>query len=316
MKSLKVLTFSDQALPHTNHLKRSCKELDLKLEVVLHTPWDFNAIKIKLLHEYLQKENPDTLLLVVDALDVVILNDEETILEKFLSIDGDVIFSAESNYYFRNKKLFKTYWKKYPKNSTPYDYLNSGTFMGTAFSLSKMLDCIIEENELALTNECLSKVRSDQYLFSKFYVDNFYRDNGLTIRLDNSHELMGCTGGRFSVTSMKDLSKLQGFFFFIIERNLLKVFKLHKFQAKSKDYIKRRKGFYNKKTRTYPGIMHFPGTWSEFDRVLDSFQRPSGYKTKNYARKMFAVMISYLSFIISIFSLLIVGNQTSSQIKN
>ena len=296
LDKLIVLTFSDKPLPGDNYLKRSCERQGLQLEVITHTPWEFNAIKIKLLHDWLQTAGEDTLILVLDAFDVAIYDNEEDLLKKYHQIEGDVIFSAESNYYFRNKQLVWPYWKAYPRQGTIYDYLNSGTYMGRAADLRKMIEKMIEKGDISLEPESLRITRSDQYAFSKHYVDSFYSSDSPKIRLDHQQKLMGCSGGRFSVMPFPDLSKMQAFLFFLLERNLLKAFSLHQHQSYAKDFIVLNDRFYNKKTKQAPSVIHFPGTWENFNTFISKFLDGSVRRSKN----LFAISISLLSYVLSL----------------
>lgn len=297
MNKLVVLTFSDKPLDNENHLKKSCESLGLDLNVIIHSPWEFNAIKIKLLFEWLPTIDPNTLVLVVDALDVIIYDSEEIIIEKYHKIAGDIIFSAESNFYFRNKKLLSKYWKSYPRQKTIYDYLNSGTYMGSAVDLLKMIERMVENEDISLTEESLRVTRSDQYAFSKHYVDQYNGDNKPKVRLDHYQKLMGCSGGRFAVIPFPDISKTQAFVFFLIERNILKFLKLHQYQNKSKDFILKSGRLYNKKTEQFPSIIHLPGTWNNFNFMINNFLN----QTHQPIKRPDLLIISTLSYLISVF---------------
>jgi len=296
LSKLIVVTFSDKPLPEDNYLKKTCKEQDLDLKVIIHAPWEFNAIKIKLLYEWLQDVSSDVVILATDAFDVAIYDNEETILEKYHQIEGDIIFSAESNFYFRNKKLIKHYWKAYPRQRTIYDYLNSGTYIGRAGDLTKMVEKMIENGDISLNSESLRVTRSDQYAFSKHYVDAYHFTKTPQIRLDHDQKLMGCSGGRFAVIPFPDLSKMQAFLFFLIERNILKVLKLHRHQNLSKDFEIKNERFFNKKTKQFPSVVHLPGTWDNFGLVIKKFLSQDHQVTSNPV----ALLVSLFSFMLSI----------------
>lgn len=296
MDKLIVLTFSDKPLTDDNHLKKTCEEQGLNLKVLIHSPWEFNAIKIKLLYEWLPDVDPDSIILATDAFDVAIYDDASTIVRKYQEIEGDIIFSAESNFYFRNKKLVKQYWKEYPRQTTIYDYLNSGTYVGKAGYLINMIESMVEKGDITLEAESLRATRSDQYAFSKHYVDYFHAEQGPKIRLDHEQKLMGCSGGRFSVIPFPDLSKMQAFLFFLVERNLLKTLKLHSNQNQPKDFKVEKNRFYNKKTKQFPSIIHLPGTWDNFDVVIERLLNQRNPISKN----PIALLVSILSFVLSL----------------
>jgi len=295
LSKLIVVTFSDKELAEDNYLKNSCNTYDLDLKVIIHSPWEFNAIKIKLLYDWLKDIPSQTLILATDALDVVIYDNESTILRKFEQIEGDIIFSVESNFYFRNRKLIKKYWKAYPRQHTVYDYLNSGTYLGAAGDLTKMISAMVEKSDISLEEEKLRILRSDQYAFSKYYVDAYSSTEGVKIRLDHEQKLMGCSGGRFSVIPFPDLGKMQAFLFFFLERNILKKFRLHKHQNQSKDFQIKEGRFFNKKTKQFPSVIHLPGTWENFEMVIGNFLSSNNPTSKN----IFALSISIISFLLS-----------------
>ena len=84
MKKLQVITFSDKDLGSENKLLQSCKKNDLELIVLTyHKQWASNAIKIKLLFDYLKTVEAEQLLLITDAFDVLINAFEDDILKAF-----------------------------------------------------------------------------------------------------------------------------------------------------------------------------------------------------------------------------------------
>ena len=87
MKKLRVITFSDKDLGSENKLLQSCKKNDLELIVLTyHKQWASNAIKIKLLFDYLKTVEAEQLLLITDAFD-----DEHYQLFTFKLSDGHEI---------------------------------------------------------------------------------------------------------------------------------------------------------------------------------------------------------------------------------
>lgn len=300
MKDLTVLTFADKPLSKNNHLKTSCEENKLSLEVLICSPWVQNIMKLKMLFEYLISADPELVVLVVDAYDVVVYAGYQELIDKFYEAKADVLFSGESNFMYKEPAKWLEFLRKYPQQPTIYQYLNSGTYMGQAKYLKKMLVAMQKKFNLNLLDEGkLLPLKSDQYLLSRFYVEHSLAgDSDLKLKVDSSHTIFGVTGGRFCVFAFPDLSKWQAFSFFIVERNMLKAFGLHMHQKIAKDYLPMNKQFYNKKTDVYPLVMHFPGTWDRFDRVYEDLlnsKEPS--KKKRWA---FAFLISFFSFLLSI----------------
>ncbi|MEO9476648.1 MAG: glycosyltransferase domain-containing protein [Cyclobacteriaceae bacterium] len=303
MQHFRVITFSDRELNEANPLIHTCKSNGLPIDVVTLTEdWKVNAFKIKLLYDYLQNKSEDMILLVVDAFDVIINCKTDQILSLFRSFKTDIVFAAEANYYFRNPKLRGKYFKNYPSSPTIYRFLNSGTFIGTCWALKALLQDIISENNL--NPEDLSTfiaVRSDQYLYSKHFVDSASHKNPrYNIILDYNHELFEVTGGRMRVLHLPYLSDLHAYNAYKVERFLLKTFNLHHHQDAITDltFDPDKSTFKNRLCNTYPPIIHFPGTWHNFDSVLSKLKTKS--KTFSWGKSAASAM-SLIAYLIGLF---------------
>ena len=93
------------------------------------------GMKINLLRKFLENVHPKDIVLFTDAFDVFYADDLETIHERYKQMDAKVVFSAES-----------TCWPdasladQFPETPTPYKYLNSGTFIGEAYTLLNIIN--------------------------------------------------------------------------------------------------------------------------------------------------------------------------------
>ncbi|MEM0939855.1 MAG: glycosyltransferase domain-containing protein [Bacteroidota bacterium] len=299
MSDLLVLTFADKPLDERNHLRRSCEKFGIQLKVLVSSPWIENVIKLKMLHEFVEGQDQELTLLIVDAYDVVLYKGEREILKKFEKENVDTLFSGESNFMYKEPAKWLAFLKKYPEQSTIYQYLNSGSYIGKVKHIKKMLNEIQRWFQIDLQDEeKLLPIKSDQYLLSRFYVENYGQSGELKLSVDSNQHLLGCTGGRFCVLKFPDLTKWQSFSFFILERNILKLFTLHKHQKIPKDFIYQNDQFYNVKMKTYPSVMHFPGTWDRFDKVYEELiQAKKPLKKEGW---IFAAIISVFSFVLSI----------------
>lgn len=302
MSNLRVITFTDKPLGNDNKLIQSCASKGIKLEIISpEGDWIVNAQKIKLLHDFINSIDNNDLLLIVDAFDVIINANPEEIISIFNELETDILFSAEANFYFRNSKLKNYYQKNYPQSDTIYRYLNSGTFIGYRDSIGTFLSEIIEANNLD-PNDTLSfvPVRSDQYLYGKHFVDvSIARNTGYKITLDYHHKLFEVTGGRMRATKLPFVSKLHAFNSYKLERFFLKHLRLNKYQDNLIDleYDESKNQFTNTVTDTNPPIIHIPGSWKFFDRVMD--QLTSG-KTKLEPIRLFAVIVALLTYVVSV----------------
>jgi len=300
MDELIVVTFADKVLAESNYLRKTCEAKGINLITLISSPWIQNVIKLKLLADFVEQQNPETTLLMVDAYDVLIYGDSSEIIAKFKTAGTDILFSGESNFMYKEPAKWLAFLKKYPPQGTIYQYLNSGSYIGKAKHISEMLKSIqswfgIDFND----TEKLLSLKSDQYLLHRFYVENYHKsDSTLTLDIDHSQSLLGCTGGRFCVLRFPDLGKWQSFSFFILERNILKLFSLHKYQKRSKDFLFNGAQFLNKKTEQLSTVMHFPGTWDRFDQVLVDLSQPPSME-KISIGWLGAASISLMSFLLS-----------------
>jgi len=300
MSRLTIVTFADKPLTEGNFLRKSCEAYGIHLEVLLSSPWIQNVIKLKLLYEYVSAQPPDQLLLMVDAYDVVICAIEEEIINVFESQNADILFSGESNFMYKEPAKWLEFLKKYPPQTSIYQYGNSGSNLCRAKYIKTMLIQIQDWFDIDFQDEKkLLKLKSDQYLLHRFFVENYYKQNStLKLDIDSEQQLLGCTGGRFCVIKFPDISKWQAFTFFVLERNILKLFNLHKHQKKSKDFLYSAGKFLNKTTRHYPPVMHFPGTWDRFEKVITQFTTEQ-VKIPISMSGAFARLISMIAFILS-----------------
>jgi hypothetical protein len=275
MNKLSVITFLDKPLDADNALVKSCRQQNLSLTVLSpEDTWVTNMTKFALLWDYLQQPELDDsrLLLIVDAFDVVITGSESQIIDKYDAFNTDIVFSAEANFYFRNKYLKYFYWKHYPRGDTPYHYLNSGSFIGKVIHIKQLLSSICNLYQVDPKNsKQLNKIRSDQYLYSRFFVDYYYKPHqvNFTLSLDNKHELLTCTGGRAFATENIPTHWIESFLFFRYQRHLLKMLNILDQQKYLPDVNYSNDRLENIVTNTQPLILHIPGSPEHFKHTLD-----------------------------------------------
>ncbi|WP_258103498.1 glycosyltransferase domain-containing protein [Marinoscillum sp. MHG1-6] len=303
MQELSVLTFTDKPLPKTNKLVQSCDKNGLSLDIISpEGPWKVNAQKIKLLNDHISDHPDELVILVVDAFDIYINAQAQEILDTFTAFECDIVFAAEANFYFRNPKLKGFYLKNYPASPTLYRFLNSGTFIGTVGAIKKMLDEIMRNNHLDPTDmDSFIPVRSDQYLYGKFFVDQSIKNSSeLKLKLDYQHSLMEVAGGRMRLIRLPHLSRLHAFNCYKIERFLVKLLGLNLYQNCLIDiqYDSKSEVFRNRVTGTKPSIIHIPGSWQFFDEVLMRLMNP---KQRFQPIRILTIPIAVLSYLVSFF---------------
>jgi hypothetical protein len=124
--TLHLVTFSHHVSPELEDLETAAREGNMAFSVLgLDRDWHRNAIKLKLLYNFLKRSPKEEYILVSDAFDVKILGKAEEIIEKFEALHSEIVFSAESNFYFRNEKRSYYNWTFYPTPPTQYQSLTS-----------------------------------------------------------------------------------------------------------------------------------------------------------------------------------------------
>lgn len=302
--ALKIVTMVNQIDNRLSRLKSAAQSFDLQLYVLGDgTPNWRNSFKVKLLLDFLQSDQvaDSDIVLVLDAFDVHIhaINEIES---KFHAMKSDVVFSAEANFYFRQPDLSLKYWRNYPRQiDSIYHFLNSGTFIGSVSRIKQLLLDIEKAYQLDFQNtQQLWEVRSDQYLYSRFYVDSVSGDvlSSVKIRLDQKQEIFGCPGGRMCVKEWGTISEIQDYLFFKYERRMLKTFGMKEHQKLCRDlkFDQKSDAFLNVRTDGKPSIIHLPGTYAGFDEALNKIMNDQNSRLPN----VFAWILSLIAYIRSI----------------
>jgi hypothetical protein len=156
---MKIITvINDQRHAGFNFLRLSCALNNLELVCLVYNQPTFpsNRIKDKLLKNYLDtKVPPDETILFTDGNDAIFMAMEDEILQKFHKTGKEVLFSTETGCW-PDVNLADQYP---PENGSPYRFLNSGGFIGTAGAISQLL-----EDESFDTG---NYKKSNQYLWAK-----------------------------------------------------------------------------------------------------------------------------------------------------
>ena len=163
---MKIITvINDEKNPYYNLLRISCATNGLKLVTLVSNRNDFNSRRIKdeLLYDYLLDENTDEVILFTDGTDVVFMAGEQEILTKYEAFESDLVFSTELGC-FPDTSMANKYILD---ESTPYNYLNSGGFIGKAWLIRELLQEQLEDNPAFYW--------SNQYLWTKRYLKNINR---------------------------------------------------------------------------------------------------------------------------------------------
>lgn len=155
---LHVCTVANKKTQSLEQLLESCKHYQVPISVLgLELPYPGNGQKLVLLKEFIQPLPDDDIVLLVDAFDVLILASSETLVDGFLALQKPCAIGAEKICY-----PFGYLKERFPPSPTRFKYLNSGTVMGYAGYLKKMLNAL----------EPINPKKSDQGQITLYYLDH------------------------------------------------------------------------------------------------------------------------------------------------
>jgi len=93
------------------------------------------GMKINLMKDYVEHLHDDDIVLFTDAYDVFYADDLETITERFLEFNKQIVFSGETVCWPQEKLA-----TEFPNAHTRFKYINSGTYIGRVKELKKLYD--------------------------------------------------------------------------------------------------------------------------------------------------------------------------------
>lgn len=93
------------------------------------------GMKINLMKDYVKDLHDEDIVLFTDAYDVFYADDLETITERFLEFNTEILFSGETVCWPQ-----KNLAEQFPRSHTRFRYINSGTYIGRVSELKKLYD--------------------------------------------------------------------------------------------------------------------------------------------------------------------------------
>jgi len=132
-----ICTVANRPDPYLDKLIQSCEIHGIQLEILgMNEPYYGNSTKMFRLREYLNALRDEEIILFVDAFDVLIIADKNTILQKFLKMSVPFVMAAEKHCWPCEKYINE----EYLPCQTPFKYLNTGTYIGYVSHLKKWID--------------------------------------------------------------------------------------------------------------------------------------------------------------------------------
>jgi len=156
----------------------SAKLFNMNIKIINPTSWKGNYDKMLYMLKEIKNLPDNDIILFVDAYDVIITGSIEEIKEKYLSMNCDLLVSAENNcfpryYTERYDQFLET--TDYEKINTSFDekintsfrYLNSGGYVGTVKAIKDLYSWkTLDEMKVI----CVKG--SDQAYFMEYYLSN------------------------------------------------------------------------------------------------------------------------------------------------
>ena len=130
--------------------------------------------KINLFKDYISNLPDSYIILFVDGYDVLFLDNTETIFERFLGFNCDILFAAEKNCWPQPNIS-----PRFPATPSPYKYLNSGLYIGKVGALKSFL------------NEHVADFEDDQLWMQKRFLE-LNESKDLNILLDYEGYIFQC----------------------------------------------------------------------------------------------------------------------------
>jgi hypothetical protein len=163
-KNITLLSFASD--PHHDMLKLLRASSPYPLEVLgQNKQWRFPRDKLEAVKHYLSKKHlrhSDKIILFVDGYDTFFAPAKQDMIKKFQAFHKPIVISAEIGCWPShtpacvNKAL-------YPKSPTPFRYVNSGTYIGYASAIYKMLKEVLEEHP---------QQKDDQYMLHDYFINH------------------------------------------------------------------------------------------------------------------------------------------------
>lgn len=147
--SVEVLTVASHDEGYFQALQHSCQRHGLPLTVLgFGTPWGGFNTKFRLMLEALATRNPNDLVMFVDAFDVIILQDADVLVKRFLALTNGgkrVLFGVDNPQKDHSRKaLVGLMYGGLCRSRN----VNSGVYMGRVWLLQRMLSALARINRM------------------------------------------------------------------------------------------------------------------------------------------------------------------------
>lgn len=163
-ENLSILSFATNPKHPMLELLRASSPYPIEV-LGLHQKWRFPRDKLEAVKKYLEQhqlKHSKKIILFVDGYDTFFAPHPQNILRKFKAFHKPLVLSAEMGCWplYTPACIHKD---SYPQSPTPFRYVNSGTYMGYASAIYKMLERVLRE---------YPQEKDDQYLLHHYFLEN------------------------------------------------------------------------------------------------------------------------------------------------
>jgi len=169
---LHVCTYANASRLGLNCLAASCEEngIDLKICGIGSVddqghplPFPDYMEKVRVTYDWLKNADipDDDVVMFLDAYDVIVLSDKETILDRFMQFGKPVVIGAERGCFHLPHVV-----ALYPPSPTSFRFVNSGCYLGYVKNIRRILAWILNHQELAGLH------KFDQTSFTIYFLRN------------------------------------------------------------------------------------------------------------------------------------------------
>jgi hypothetical protein len=172
MDKLHIITVATHDDGYYKALLKSAKNNNINLTTLgWGQKWAGFTMKTNLIIEYIKLLNDNDIIVVIDAYDVIILDNEENIKKKFYSYNKPILLSRDGDSInfilaWSQEKIFK-----FCNN----EKINAGMYMGYVWAIKKLLDRLCKnknmpctssdaDDQILLTNVCKNTEFYDKYI--------------------------------------------------------------------------------------------------------------------------------------------------------
>ena len=175
MVKLHVVCVATHSKSYFPILLESCKRNNIKLHVLgFNEKWQGFVWRFKLMISFLSTLPKNDIVMFIDAYDVIILKNYQTILDRFQSFKTAILLSKDGDTHGLHTLLYQKVFDKCGQH-----YINAGSYMGYVFALEKMFD------KLCKVNNCNNYQLDDQKMLSSIHKDTKFFNKYIKIDTGN-----------------------------------------------------------------------------------------------------------------------------------